>query len=47
MQITYCEWYDKKLADVFEHEQEECSGNGNYCGDCQSLTSKECDEEEL
>ena len=45
MRKAYCRWYDKKLEDVAEHEQEECKRNGYDCTDCPELTLKEYDEE--
>ncbi len=47
MQRAYCRWYDKKLEDVAEYEQEQCRENGQDCTDCPDLTLKECDEEVL
>lgn len=47
MQKAYCRWYDKKLEDVAEHEQEHCEEYGRHCTDCTDLTSKEYDEEDL
>lgn len=38
---AYCRWYDKKLEDVAEHEQEQCKENGQCCTDCTDLISKE------
>ncbi len=42
-ETTYCNFYSKKLADVFEHEQEYCLKIGRCCGECPSLSS--ADEE--
>lgn len=47
MQTAYCEWYDKKMNDVAEHEQEQCRENGQDCTDCPDLVLKEYDEEDL
>lgn len=44
---TYCRWYDKRLADVFEWEQEQCLKNGLDCGDCPDLICKEDSEKEF
>lgn len=27
----YCRWWDRKLEDVTEHEQERCEENGQEC----------------
>lgn len=45
-ETTYCEWYDKPLADVAEHEQEQCGEYGMYCSECQNLTGREIPESE-
>ena len=47
MQKAYCRWYDKKLEDVAEYEQERCEEYGRRCKDCPEMISKECDEEVL
>ncbi len=39
-ETIYCEWHDKELKDVAEHEQEQCSRDGMYCLDCQYLKDK-------
>lgn len=44
---TYCRWYDKRLADVFEWEQEQCLKNGLDCGDCPDLICKDDSEKEF
>lgn len=40
MSELFCEWWDKCLEDVTEHEQEECEKNGQNCLDCIELTTK-------
>ena len=39
---AYCEWHDKPLRNVFEHEMEECRGECDKCG---CLIYKEKEEE--
>lgn len=38
---TYCRWYDKKLADVLDHEWFACYEDGLCCDDCPDLIDKE------
>lgn len=42
MKEAYCEWHDKALENVFEHEAESCGGD---CDKCNCLTHKEKGEE--
>lgn len=30
---AFCRWYEKKIRDVQEHEQEQCAENGHDCCD--------------
>lgn len=38
---AYCNWHRKKLADVAEHEQEQCWEQGWKCEDCPYFGEKE------
>lgn len=35
--MAYCRWYEKRLEDVAEHEQEQCNENGQNCMECPDL----------
>lgn len=35
--MAYCRWYEKRLEDVAEHEQEQCYENGQDCMNCPEL----------
>lgn len=43
----YCEWYDKKLQDLTEHEEEQCREHryDQDCTTCEDYVLKEYDEE--
>lgn len=41
MQEVFCEWWNKELKDVFEHEQERCYEEaGLECAKCEYLKVK-------
>lgn len=41
----YCEWYDKKIQDLTEHEEEQCEENGQDCADCPDRVFKDTTED--
>ena len=40
----YCRWYEKKMEDLAEHEQERCYQDGQECFECPCLIYEEEEE---
>lgn len=41
MAEAYCNWYQKNLRDVAEHEQQQCQETKQECDKCPCLEFKE------
>ena len=41
MAEAYCNWYQKNLRDIVEHEQEQCQENKQKCDECPCLEFKD------
>ena len=47
MSEAYCNWCQKELRDIAEHEQEQCDKNKQKCDDCPNLEYKGNDNSEV
>ena len=46
MTEAYCRWYEKPMRELAEHEQEQCTENGQQCDKCPDLILKELERRE-
>ena len=43
---AFCDWWDKQLPDVTEHEMDVCNDRENYCTECPHLSEKQVEDQD-